>query len=129
MTTNAIDRFLAGLVDPAAQTRDVYTDDAVLDATVPHWRFKQRGARAFAAQVAHWFADPATFEEITRTPLPDGELVELTIAWVENGIPHAAHQTHRLTLAGDRIAHDTMFCGGRWPASLLAEMEEADARV
>jgi hypothetical protein len=25
------------------------------------------------------------------------------------------------------IVADTVFCGGRWPASLLAEMEAADA--
>jgi hypothetical protein len=26
----------------------------------------------------------------------------------------------------DRITADTVMCGGRWPASLLAEMEAAD---
>jgi hypothetical protein len=125
--TTAIDRFLTGLTDPSAQTIDVYAPDAVLDATVPNWRFRQCGADAFAAQVRHWFRDPAAFEEISRTPLPDGELVEFTLTWEENGVPHAAHQAHRLTVDGDRIAHDVMFCGGRWPAPLLAEMAEADA--
>ena len=126
-TTSVVDRFLSGLTDPQAQTEDVYAADAVLDATVPHWRFRQHGARAFAAQVAHWFADPAEFDEITRTPLPDGELVEFTLSWSENGVPHAAHQAHRITVRDGRIAHDLMFCGGRWPAPLLAEMAEADA--
>ena len=27
----------------------------------------------------------------------------------------------------DRIVADTVFCGGRWDAALLAEMEAADA--
>jgi hypothetical protein len=27
----------------------------------------------------------------------------------------------------DRIVADLAFCGGRWPAALLAEMEAADA--
>jgi hypothetical protein len=34
---------------------------------------------------------------------------------------------HRLTVRDDQIVADTVFCGGRWPASLLAEMEAADA--
>jgi hypothetical protein len=34
---------------------------------------------------------------------------------------------HLLTIRDGRIAADTVLCGGRWPASLLAEMEAADA--
>jgi hypothetical protein len=42
------------------------------------------------------------------------------------GVPHAARQAHVLELDGEgRIAHDHMWCGGRWPATLLAEMEAA----
>ena len=43
------------------------------------------------------------------------------------GVRHAAHQVHLLTVDGDRITRDTVFCGGRWPAALLAEMEAARA--
>ncbi|HWC39160.1 MAG TPA: hypothetical protein VG476_11555, partial [Acidimicrobiales bacterium] len=50
-------------------------------------------------------------------------LVEFVLNWEERGIPHACHQAHVLTLANGRIAEDVVFCGGRWPASLLAEME------
>lgn len=61
-------------------------------------------------------------------PIPDGELVELTLTWVEAGVPHLCHQAHLLELDPDgRITRDTMFCGGRWLADLLAEMEAADA--
>jgi len=34
---------------------------------------------------------------------------------------------HVLTVRDDRIVSDMVFCGGRWPASLLAEMEAAGA--
>jgi hypothetical protein len=34
---------------------------------------------------------------------------------------------HLLTLADGLIAADTVMCGGRWPAGLLAEMEAAGA--
>jgi hypothetical protein len=32
---------------------------------------------------------------------------------------------HLLTVDGDRLSRDTVFCGGRWSADLLAEMEAA----
>jgi hypothetical protein len=54
-------------------------------------------------------------------------VVEYTLSWTENGVPHAAHHVHLLTVRDDRIVADTVMCGGRWPASLLAEMEAADA--
>jgi hypothetical protein len=40
-------------------------------------------------------------------------------------VPHAAHQAHVLRVQADRIAEHTVYCGGRWPANLLAQMEEA----
>ncbi|HEY7359834.1 MAG TPA: hypothetical protein VH642_03420, partial [Streptosporangiaceae bacterium] len=55
------------------------------------------------------------------------DVIEYTLSWSENGVPHAAHHLHLLTLRDGLIAADTVFCGGRWPASLLAEMEAADA--
>jgi len=54
-------------------------------------------------------------------------VLEYTLSWTENGVPHAAHHMHLLTVQDDHIVADTVFCGGRWPASLLAEMEAADA--
>jgi hypothetical protein len=58
-----------------------------------------------------------------RTALPDGKLVEFVPTWEERGIPHICHQAHVLRVVKDRIAEDTAFCGGRWPTSLLVEME------
>jgi hypothetical protein len=55
------------------------------------------------------------------------EVVEYTLSWSENGVPHAGHHMHLLTVRDDLIVADTVFCGGRWPAALLAEMEAADA--
>jgi hypothetical protein len=42
-------------------------------------------------------------------------------------VPHRVHQAHILRVADDRIRTDTAFCGGRWPAGLIAQMEEARA--
>jgi hypothetical protein len=98
---------------------------------VPNWRLHAAGADAIRAEYARWFADPGQFGEFRRFPVrADGgpsEIVEYTLSWTENGVPHAAHHMHLLTVRDDHIVADTVMCGGRWPASLLAEMEAADA--
>ena len=123
-TTTAIDAFLATICGD--HDDQPWTDDAVLDAVVPGWRFSVAGAAAIDGQFRSWFRDPGTLEELRRHPTSTGEVVELTVTWVEDGVPHAARQVHVLDLdAAGRITHDGMWCGGRWPAQLLAQMEAA----
>lgn len=123
-----IDRFLEAVVTgQGAAMAGLYAPDAVLDATVPGWRFRVKGAEAIAAQYAGWFADSGRFEELDRRVSGDDEFVTYLLAWEENGIPHAAHHCHRLSIdAAGLIAADQVFCGGRWSATLLAEMAEAE---
>lgn len=121
----AIDSFLIAVEAATVGDLDVFADEVVLDATVPNWRMRQTGVGTVRRQLASWFADPGHFEALERTPLPDGELVEFELTWLEGGLPFACHQVHRLRVEGDRIVSDTVFCGGRWPAALLAQMEEA----
>jgi hypothetical protein len=59
---------------------------------------------------------------VRRSRLDDGELVEFTLTWEEGGVSHMCHQAHILRLHDGRVASDTAFCGGRWPAPLIAEM-------
>lgn len=54
-------------------------------------------------------------------------VIEYTLSWSENGVPHAAHHLHLLTVRDGLIVADTVFRGGRRAASLLAGMEAADA--
>lgn len=122
-TTGAVDQLLAGVV--SADIPDgIFTDDAVLDATVPNWRLAIRGGRAIREQLSQWYADPGQFESLKRTPIPGGELVEFTLTWSENGVDHTAHQAHILGVVDNFVASDTLFCGGRWPAPLVAEMQQ-----
>ncbi len=127
MTNDVVDRFTDAIQSASMGGADVFTDDVVLDATVPHWRFAVRGAEAVRDQLAGWYDHPGSFHELVRTPLRGGELVEFVLTWEEDGVPHASHQVHKLTVADGRIAALTVWCGGRWPASLLAEMEAAGA--
>lgn len=121
-----VDRFLTAVRTAGIDTCDAWTDDVQLDATVPNWRFHRRGTEAIRTTYRAWFAYPASFESLRRMPVAGGEVVQYTLAWVERGVPHAAHHVHILGLRDDRISADTVLCGGRWPAALLAEMEAAD---
>lgn len=122
---SAVDGFLADIATGGVRA-DHYTEDAVLDVVVPNWRFDVAGPAAIAAEYGRWFAHPARFEELRRHPTATGEVVEYTLCWVENDVPHAARHVHVLDLAADgRIASDHVWCGGRWPADLLAQMEQA----
>jgi hypothetical protein len=128
MASTAVDKFLQAIENAAISGCDAWSTDATLDATVPNWRMHKAGADAIRAEYSRWFADPAHFDELDRFPVTGvGELIEYTLSWQENGVPHAAHHMHLLTVRDDRIVHDTVLCGGRWPAKLLAEMEAADA--
>jgi hypothetical protein len=125
-STSTVDRFLAAIAAGSGIPVHLYAPEATLDATVPNWRFTRRGPEAICSEYGRWFGVPSSFEELTRSPLPDGEVVTYLLTWIELGVPHAAHHCHILKVDGDdRIASDVVFCGGRWPAALLAEMAAA----
>jgi hypothetical protein len=121
---NPVDALIAG-IEAGAVPAGVFSEDAWLDATVPNWRFITRGGAAVRAELSRWYADPGVFEELRRGRLDDGELVEFTLTWEEDGVSHMCHQAHILRLRNGQVASDTAFCGGRWPAPLIAEMAAA----
>lgn len=119
----AIDTFINAIETGTRIPSSCYAENAVLDATVPNWRLSASGPDAIATEYGRWFAHPGRFEELERRPTSHGEVVTYLLAWEENGVPHAAHHCHVLSLAPDgRIARDEVWCGGRWDASLLAQM-------
>jgi hypothetical protein len=126
LTTTPVDQLLAG-IQAGSIPAGIFSTDATLDATVPNWRFSVSGAEAVRAELGQWYADAGQFERLERTSLPDGELVEFTLTWEERGVPHTCHQAHILRIAAGRVSADTAFCGGRWPASLVAQMAQAGA--
>jgi hypothetical protein len=127
VTASATDRLLAGITTAGFPGLGAHADDARLDATVPGWRFERRGADSIEAQFAQWYVHESQLEEVSRHELPTGEVVEITVTWVDQGVPHAARQVHVLTIDRDRdlIVDHRVWCGGQWPAQLLAEMEAA----
>jgi hypothetical protein len=124
-SADAIDRYLAAIEGASMPGCDAFSPDVILEATVPNWRFSVNGDAAVRAELARWYADPGSFEELSRTPIPTGELISFTLRWEEGGVPFAAHQAHVVAVADGRIVSDQVWCGGRWSATLLAEMAEA----
>jgi hypothetical protein len=123
--TNPVDRFTQAIETASLSDASVFAQDAVLDATVPNWRYTVTGASDIEAELGRWYADPGRFEEIQRTVLPDGELVEFVLTWEEGGEPHMCHQAHHIEVRDGMITRDRAWCGGRWGAALQAEMAEA----
>lgn len=125
-TATAVDGLLDAVRAGQGVSADLLAPGAVLDATVPGWRFTVEGAEAVAAQYTGWFDHPAELEELVRLPVQGGEVLTYLATWLERGVPHAAHHCHLLRLDDHgRITHDRFFCGGRWDAARLAEMAAA----
>jgi ketosteroid isomerase-like protein len=123
--TDPVTPYLAAIENGTIAACDTFDPDVTLDATVPNWRFSVHGSGPVRDELGRWYADAGSFEDLVRTPLPTGELVEFTLRWVEGGVPYAAHQAHVLEVADGRIISDKVWCGGRWSATLLAEMADA----
>jgi hypothetical protein len=124
-STAAVDGFLADVLR-GSMSPVHYARGAVLDAVVPGWRFAAEGPDAMAEEYGRWFRHPARFEDLRRLPTPTGEIVEYTLSWTEDRVAHAGRHVHLIDHddAG-RIASDHGWCGGRWPADLLAQMVQA----
>jgi hypothetical protein len=119
----AIDSFLRAIGAGQGIPASLFSPEARVDATVPNWRFTVAGRDAIAAEYSRWFADPASFQELSRSPIEGGEVVTYLLTWTDHDVPHAAHHCHTLKVdSAGLISEDTVFCGGRWSASLLAEM-------
>lgn len=125
MSESPVDEFLDAVESATVADCQAFAEAAEFDATVPNWRFVVQGAEAIRAELGRWYEDPGKFEELRRAPIPGGEVVEFTLCWEQQGVPHACHQVHVLEVGDGRIVSDRAWCGGRWPASLLAQMAEA----
>ena len=105
----------------------LYAEQAVLDATVPGWRFQRRGGTEIAEVWGSWFADAGELQELERVPTADGEVVRYLQRAEDRGIPYAAHHCHLVTVdpVSGLIVRDQVWCGGRWSQERLAEMAQA----
>ena len=123
-TATAVDRFLDG-VRAGRLPDDLYAPDAVLDATVPGWRFQAQGAVAIQAEYQGWFFVPSKLIALERHAFDGGEVVRYLQQAEVDGTPYLVHHAHLLKVEQDRIVADTVFCGGRWGPEAVAQMGAA----
>jgi hypothetical protein len=123
-TATVIDRFLDG-IRAGQLPNDLYAPDAVLDATVPGWRFQARGPVPIQAEYQSWYFVPSELLSIERHEIDGGEVVRYLQQAEVDGTTYLAHHSHILKVEGDRIVADTVFCGGRWGPEAVAQMGAA----
>jgi len=124
MSAAAVAQFLSAIEVGAGIPAALYARDAVLDATVPMWRFEKHGPAAVSQELSRWFNLPGQLTEVSQAQLPTGAVVAFTEECVEPAGPWIVRQVHVLTTDADgRIAKHEAWCGGRWPAALQAEMQ------
>lgn len=124
--TDPVSRFLDAVSAGTGIPADLFHPDAVLDATIPDFRFAQHGAEHVAGQLSSWFADPGAFQDLARTPLPGGgELVRFVLQWDEGGDQMAAHQVHVIEVTDGLIRRQEVWCGGRWDSARQADIAAA----
>ena len=123
-TATVVDRFLDG-VQAGKLPRDLYAPEAVLDATVPGWRFRAEGATAILAEYQGWFFAPTQLLSVERHEIDGGEVVRYLQQGEVKGATFLVHHVHLLRVEGDRITGDTVFCGGQWGPEAVAQMGAA----
>ena len=88
---NPIDRFTQAIETASIGEAGVSAPNTVLEATVPLWRLAVT-RNQHRGRVGPVVRRPRSFEEMRRTPLPNGELVEFVHTWEKDGEPHVSHQ-------------------------------------
>lgn len=124
---SAVDDYLKAIENAAIETCAAWSDDCVLDATLPNRRLRKSGVAAVKNQFAEWYAYRSTVFGVRRWQVPEGEIIEYTHRLEGPDGPREAHHVHVLELVDGRIVRDTMFCGGLLSDAQLAEMAVADA--
>jgi hypothetical protein len=122
----SVDEFLEAIEKASIPACDAWSDDCLLDATVPNWRFRKQGADSIKAVYSQWFGYPNTLVGLRRWPITGGEVIEYVHRFAGPEGMREAHHAHVLQLADGRIVADTVFCGGQWSDDQLAEMAAAE---
>lgn len=107
-----VDRFRE-LVEGAEFERlaGLYAPEALLDVTLPAWRFQLRGPDAIRSQFRAWYEVPARILRWDVRSADWGAVIEAEELH-EDGIYF--RYTYHLTIEDDRIARHLVFCPGAW---------------
>ncbi|MGH9222405.1 MAG: nuclear transport factor 2 family protein [Acidimicrobiales bacterium] len=101
----------------------LYRPDALLDVSVPQWRFQLQGRQAIRealAEEAGHLTEGArvTGQRATRTD--DGVVIELEVRFVQEGEERQWREVHLFHTDGTAITEHVNYCTGIWDAATIA---------
>lgn len=102
---------------------ELYRPDALLDVSVPQWRYQLQGREAIRQALAEELAPLAgsgrvTGQRATRTD--DGVVVELEVRFEQDGEERQWREVHLFHTDGTAITEHLNYCTGVWDAATIA---------
>ena len=102
---------------------ELYRPDALLDVSVPQWRYQLQGREAIRQALAEELAlvvgnGRVTGQRATRTD--DGVVVELEVRFVQDGEERQWREVHLFHTDGTAITEHLNYCTGVWDAATIA---------
>ena len=102
---------------------ELYRPDALLDVSVPQWRYQLQGREAIRQALAEELAPlvggaRVTGQRATRTD--DGVVVELEVRFVQDGEERQWREVHLFHTDGTAITEHLNYCTGVWDAATIA---------
>lgn len=102
---------------------ELYRPDALLDVSVPQWRYQLQGREAIRQALAEELAlvvesGRVTGQRATRTD--DGVVVELEVRFEQDGEERQWREVHLFHTDGTAITEHLNYCTGVWDAATIA---------
>ena len=102
---------------------ELYRPDALLDVSVPQWRYQLQGREAIRQALAEELAPVIGSARVTgkramRTD--DGVVVELEVRFEQDGEERQWREVHLFHTDGAAITEHLNYCTGVWDAATIA---------
>jgi hypothetical protein len=110
---------------------ELYTDDALFDASLPARRVRLTGRAAIRTQLEQWWSTPGRLRRFDVTSFPSGLTVEFERSWRDDG-ERLWRQRHFLQTREGQIARHQIYCARpQSPAAAAASplVERAIAKL
>lgn len=102
---------------------ELYRPDALLDVSVPQWRYQLQGREAIRQALAEELAPLVGSARVTgkrATRTDDGVVVELEVRFVQDGEERQWREVHLFHTDGAAITEHLNYCTGIWDAATIA---------
>jgi hypothetical protein len=101
----------------------LYRADALLDVSVPTWRYQLQGAAAIGERLREELAPVRNSARVTsmRTDaIADGVVIEMEVRLVQAGEDRMWREVHIVHTDGAAITEHVDYCTGIWDAATIA---------